>query len=211
MSSYPARWQGVLSRVLSCAVCGGYAGKGRDAWNGCIPPSPFGVNVLFLSEAPPGGINSSFFLCEKLGDDKLRDNVRRGFMESRNEDFRRVNQFLKAHYYLLPIFSFPCRRSSGGNANPPVSAIKHSADSHLREIIEFIRPKKVVLLGRSALIGGMQLGLVERREGTSRLRDYLGIHQSKGWDIETFVTYWPQKRQKGGGDWRHFTRTLVDL
>jgi uracil-DNA glycosylase len=209
LPSSDLRWQEILDHVSTCSKCGDFAAEGSSAWNGCKPPSPTAGNTLFLSEAPPGGVNHSFFLCE-LEEDKLRKNLFRGFRESRQDDFKSVSQFLEAGYYLLPSFSFPCRKRGGGNANPPVSAIKHSADFHLREIIAFMRPKKIVLLGRSALIGGLQLGLVEKGK-SSRLRDYLGPHKSKRWKVETFVTYWPQKRRKDGEDWHHLKQTLGGL
>lgn len=139
------------------------------AWTGFDPPDPArlplgkeGRRVLFLSEAPPGGSQTFFW---RDPNDRLRKFL---FEAIRAAGFTigdgqaGLADFVRLGCYLLPSFSYPCgtvRSGSVVNAKPNREMLQHSAKVHLAKAIPLIKPTDVVLLGESAVVAGMALGL----------------------------------------------------
>jgi uracil-DNA glycosylase len=175
-------WEAIIGRVKECDVCRGYprvrsAGR-ATSWNGCEPPDPKRVlnfsksRALLITEAPPGGANRSFFYCDK--EDLLRQNL---FEVMRMAGFHvnDLDDFFALNCYLLPSFSYPCRNGSPGgsqgNSHPTREMVEHSATVHLREVIDYLAPNRVVLLGERASWSG------------------------RAFPMPCYVTFWPTKRR----------------
>jgi hypothetical protein len=172
-------WEAIIKGVEECHVCQSYPRVRRAAaWNGCKPPDPKRVlnfskpRAFLIAEAPPGGVNRTFFYCKKK--DLLRQNLfeamgMAGFHVNDLEDFFALN------CYLLPSFSYPCGNGSPGgsqgNSHPTREMVGHSAAVHLREVIDYLAPDRVVLLGERASWAG------------------------RAFPMPCYVTFWPTKRK----------------
>lgn len=181
-------WEDVVGPIVECSICKGYPSvqslRHAAAWNGCKPRDPRRVlnfskpRAFLITEAPPGGINRTFFYRDK--EDLLRQNLfeamgMAGFRVKELEDFFALN------CYLLPSFSYPCgnRSSDGsqGNSHPTREMVEHSAVAHLREVIDYLAPSRIVLLGECASWTG------------------------RAFTTPCYVTYWPTKRHENYKAW----------
>ena len=184
-------WKSFVNSVGNCIQCKSFPKvrvvSSPEAWNGCEPPDPRGVldfsrrRVFFVSEAPPGGVNRTFFYCNDT--DTLRQHLFEalgiaGFAVTTLEDFYQLN------CYLLPSFCYPCgSSSSGANSHPDPSMVEHSATIHLRLALDYLQPSRIVLLGERA------------------------AWAARAFPSPCFVTYWPTKRLKNYR--QHWNRFLV--
>lgn len=158
------------------------------AWNGCDLPDPKNVldfarsRVLFISEAPPGGNNRTFFYLDAK-EDTLREHL---FEALRMSAFKvsSLQDFYKLNCYLLPSFCYPCGQSSSprsANSHPNRKMVEHSATTHLGLAIDYIQPSRIVLLGERAAWAARAI------------------------PRPCFVTYWPTKRLRNyEQQWRKF-------
>lgn len=184
-------WKSFVNAVAECAQCKSFpkvrAVSNPKAWNNCEPPDPRVVldftrpRIFFVSEAPPGGVNRTFFYCDNS--DILRQHLfealeMAGFAVHTLEDFYRLN------CYLLPSFCYPCGSSSSRtNSHPDPGMVEHAATKHLRFAVDYVQPCKIVLLGERA------------------------AWAARAFPRPCFVTYWPTKRLKDYP--QHWNRYLV--
>jgi hypothetical protein len=190
-----ASWKRFLTSVANCIECKRFAKvravTNAKAWNGCEPPDPRDVldfarpRVFFISEAPPGGVNQTFFYCDDA--DTLRQHLFEALRAAKFE-ISALQDFYNLNCYLLPSFCYPCGRSSllGANSHPDRRMVEHSATRHLRSAIDYIQPSKTILLGERAAWAARAI------------------------PRPCFVTYWPTKRSKNyQRQWRQYlVRTL---
>jgi uracil-DNA glycosylase len=170
---------------MDCVECKSYPivqfVSNAKAWNGCRLPDPRDIldfgrrRVLFISEAPPGGVNRTFFYNGMMSDrlrDYLFEAIRLSGLKVANlKDFNDLN------CYLLPSFPFPCGQNSNGdsngeNAHPSPAMVEHAATEHTRLAVEYIDPTSIVLLGERATWAARAI------------------------PKPCFVTFWPTKRRE---------------
>jgi len=196
-------WADFIRSVTNCSTCKNYpkTKMGSKPWNGADlkEPQRSRNGLLFISEAPPGGDSGSYFL-NSIKNDGLRARLFHALSLANNAPkFQSINEFLGEGCYLLPSFSYPCSKETGGNTNPTLGMAIHSAETHLTIAIGCLKPKIVVLLGSRALAAGIAMNLVERRGTPYSVRRYrhLTPYSSQNAEygkISTFVTYWPIER-----------------
>jgi hypothetical protein len=180
------------------------------------PNSIAKVNLLFVSEAPPGGQNLGSFFHIPQREDPLRRKLFAALSHTETlrtiqgmENEKGLQFFLSNGLYLLPSFNFPCSKRDNlsghnypKNANPTYDQLTHSS-THLRDEINLIRPKKVFTLGNSALFTVLQgfgsttqeaAALARSVTRTSRLDFYVGttFHIDTGEDCEVWIENWPR-------------------
>ena len=182
---------------------------GVEPWNGfkLERPKSFRNGLLFILEAPPA--DSTHYFLRKEGVDQSPDRLRKKMFAA----FQKVesvpkfsnfdtflDDFLDANCYLLPSFSYACARKDGTNANPTSAMARHSGEAHLSHAIASLKPRVVVLMGTRALAAGRAMKLVNADLGMEKLQVYAQLKPyystTFGFEIATFVTYWPMKRSK---------------
>jgi len=184
-------WKSFVRSVAECGECKSFpkvqAVSAAKAWNGCEPPDPKAVldfarpRVFFISEAPPGGVNRTFFYRD------ISDTLRMHLFEALGMagfSVHALTDFYNLNCYLLPSFCYPCSASSSrANSHPNPGMVEHAATKHLRFAVDYIQPNRIVLLGERA------------------------AWAARAFPRQCFVTYWPTKRLKNYPE--HWSRYLV--
>jgi hypothetical protein len=166
----------------------------------------FREGLLFILEAPPADSHHYFLKKETIqSPDRLRKKMYAAFQKVESapkfpsfDTF--LEDFLDANCYLLPSFSYACARKDGTNANPTSGMARHSGEAHLSLALQSLKPRVVVLMGTRALAAGRAMKLVNEDLGIEKLQTYARLEPyystTFGFNIATYVTYWPMKRSK---------------
>ncbi len=196
------------------------------------PNSIAKVQVLFVSEAPPGGRTIGDFFHIPKTEDGLRKKLFIALSHTnwfhditKMPNQKGLESFFRGGLYLLPSFNYPCSKrdpESGEilpkNANPTFEQLSHSSE-HLQDEVSFIQPPVIFALGKSALFTllqayGNSTSEARRLESsitrTTRIGPYIGSTFSikHGSKCEVRIENWPRiasmKRQG-------FKRLVQDL
>jgi len=197
------KWVEIQEGIKECKKCkeeGFYAVRCPDDR---IPTSePRNAKFLFISEAPP--LNSRYYFYHENTNDRLRN----GLFELLRSDFdyeiSTIKDFITAGFYLLPTVKCPSARN-GRNAAPSGKVIKLCAEQYLKREIEYIKPKNICLLGRTALLGFLTLRNRWDVQGQDSMDIGRTLSEAAGKVLEVkildkntkvIISYWPTKRHR---------------
>jgi len=151
---------------------------------------PRKTRLLFISEAPPLG--KSYFYWENVND-TLRKRIFR-ILNELGYKINNLEDFVSSGFYLVPTVKCASQKNEK-NTKPSDKVIKLCV-KHLKNEIEFIKPKAICLLGRTALYGFSLL--FPEKFKFQNLKDVAGqIREVKIKDRVTkvMISYWPSNRQ----------------
>lgn len=207
-------WEAVQNEIENCLECSHKGYREVLCRTSKKHPSrePRDIKVLFISEAPPA---SGAYFYDETRPDGLRSKL---FLRLREIglNIQTVEDFLYSGLFLVPTVKCPSGNPSAkgsfmNNENPRLSVIGLCVDLHLKQEIEFIRPRRIVLLGGVALRGcsrilsGLEMRSVEDARRKSPVVAHLG-----GLEFEVYLTYWPTPRHGHIEDMkRDFRRALT--
>lgn len=156
-------WPKIIHSMKHCETCLSYSTSPfavvRSPPPSFEPPNPRdkvfrkGIRVLFVSEAPPGGSHYGHFFWSEALPDGLRSQLLKACYSAKLVAQKSLKSFVASGFYLLPTVPAATERMGRYNENPSPQLLKHSAVTHLKEAIRYIRPERIFLLGESALDG----------------------------------------------------------
>jgi len=158
-----ASWSEIRDSIFACEECLCQSSRVKvikKRLDTFVNPNELAkVQLLFVSETPPGGKNLGDFFHNPYSKDSLRRKLFLALSETKSFANTRgmpaiegLRRFFEGGLYLLPSFNYPCSRRRGlkKNGKPPWQLLAHSA-RHLAQEIVFIQPPTIFALGRSAL------------------------------------------------------------
>lgn len=184
-------WEDIQEEIDKCRRCyreGQYQIQFRRKKLPEIKPE--NIRLLFISEAPP--YSKSYFYWEN-SPDKLRKRIFT-ILNEIGYDIKTLSDFVSSGFYLTPTVKCASQRN-GKNANPRRRVIKLCI-SYLKKEMEYIKPKAICLLGRTALYGFSLL--FSGKFSFRPLRDVAGQVRDikiKERTVKVMITYWPSNRQ----------------
>ncbi len=210
-------WSEIQNRIKGCTKCkeeGFYSVRCPDDR---IPTSePQNAKFLFISEAPP--LNSRYYFYHERSKDRLRNSLFELLRSDLNYEINTIDDFIEAGFYLLPTVKCPSARN-GKNAAPHGKVIKLCAEQHLKREIEYIKPERVCLLGRTALLGFLTLRNIWDMQARGSMDMERTLTDTAGKVLEVkildknakfVISYWPTKRHRKFHQISEHIKLLID-
>jgi uracil-DNA glycosylase family 4 len=185
-----AEWDKILKKIKTCKKCQGINPQVRADIKKIPTIAPKNIELLFISEAPPLG--SSYFYWGH-SKDVLRKRIF-AILNSIGYKVESLEDFVGAGFYLTPTVKCPSEEN-GKNASPSNNAIKFCLE-HLMDELNHIKPKKICLLGKTALYGFSQLFPQFKGGKLKELAGEVKEVEIGGRKVRAMINYWPSYRQR---------------
>jgi len=183
-------WEKIQNKIVACKKCKNENPEVRVDIKKIPGIAPKNIELLFISEAPPLG--DSYFYWEKA-----RDTLRKrifAILNSIGYNINSLEDFMAAGFYLTPTVKCPSEEK-GKNASPSNNTIKFCLE-HLINELDYIKPKKICLLGKTALYGFSQLFPEFKGGKLKELAGKIREVEIGGRKVKVMINYWPGYRQR---------------
>ena len=140
-------------------------------------------------------MGNSYFYWENVKD-TLRKRIF-AILNSIGNNINGLDEFVAAGFYLTP--TVKCPSQAEGNVGPSNNTIKFCLE-HLQGELNCIKPKKICLLGRTALCGFSQLFPEFKGGKLGEVAGKIREVEIGGRKVRVMITYWPSFRQRKFGE-----------
>jgi uracil-DNA glycosylase family 4 len=185
------RWKEIQLKIKNCMKC-----KKENQFQVLfdrkkIPTfKPRKTRILLISEAPPAG--KSYFYWEN-SNDALRKRIF-WILNKLGYKIKNLKNFISSGFYLVP--TVKCASQKDRKNTKPNNKVIKICINHLKNEIEYIKPRSICLLGRTALYGFSLL--FPEKFNFQSLKNVAGKIEEvkiKGRCTKVIISYWPSNRQ----------------